>query len=191
MGKGYAQHWRQVAGVIRPDVRIVVPAYEWNDHLSPAEQGFLLRLQAELFPDAYRLVTFTDDRWAVAPALSGHPDGPLVDGEEYPWWVKMRGIVHGLGFQASKEQIDNPRELRQRLAEIVLRVNGTRQPDFPETERDFDNKYHGLAAGTFDVHLWEAGAEWVIKGQRPLSWTQAAGRAALSVPGVIGAGDGF
>lgn len=195
----YADHWDEVADAIRPWVDIVIPAFEWNDHLRPADQDRLLRHLAALFPDAYRLVTFTDDRWAgAAAAQSSHPDGPLPAswrGGEYGFWVAMRGVVHGLAFQAGLDQIDSDkgryRVLRGRLAELVLRLNGTRQPDFPDAERDFDQKFGGVPAGDFDVHLWEGGAEWMFQGSRGPAWGDLAGAAALTVPGVIGAGDGW
>lgn len=197
----YRARWGSVADAIRPHVEIVIPAYEWNDHLTPKEQHTLLHELARLFPDAYRLVTFTDNRWALT-LDTGHrdPEARWVNDpvwglpgglEEYPWWRAMVGVVHGLAFQAPWELINDHAQLRARLAAIVLRLNGTRQPDHPDEERDFDQKFGGHPAGAFDVHAWELGAEWVIRGDRPLAWTEAAGRAALTVPGVIGAGDGW
>jgi hypothetical protein len=195
----YERHWRQVADVIRPYVWIVVPAYEWNDHLTPMEQDHLLHVLAELFPDAYRLVTFTDDRWSGGHAArSEDPDGPLPAAwkdSEYHCWRSWQGIVHGLAFQAPKERIDsaegNHRMLRERLAEIVIRLNGTRQPAFPDVEKDFDGKYGGVGAGDFDLVYWEGPAEWIFAGSRTVEWGDAAGRDALTVPGVAGCGDGW
>ena len=197
----YRARWGGVAEAIRPYVDVVIPAYEWNDHLTPKEQHTLLHELARLFPDAYRLVTFTDNRWALTldtehrepeDRWRGDPVWGLPgDLEEYPWWRAMAGVVHGLAFQAPWELINDHSQLRARLAAVVLRLNGTRQPEFPAEERDFDQKFGGHPAGAFDVHAWELGAEWVIRGDRPLAWTEAAGRAALTVPGVIGAGDGW
>ncbi len=205
--KVYRRHWEGVAPVIRPFVKRVVPAFEWNDHLTPAEQWELLLLLQDLFPDAYRLVSFTDDRWAIAPkAQSHHPDGPLpaaIRGGEYDFWTACRQygkhgqpVVHGLALQAAMDQVDDPRSghkaLRARMAEFVLRLNGTRQPDFPDAERDFDQKFGGQPAGNFDVHFWEGGGEWVIKGYRSVAWADSAGADVLNyLPGVRGAGDGW
>lgn len=195
----YEFMWRRAAPFIRPVAPFVLPAFEWNDHLTPKQQDRLLRVLAELFPDAYRLVTFTDDRWALWYDL-GHPEAQYKDDPvwglpggkaEYQWWQTMNGIVHGLAYQAPWDQINDHRALRERLATISIRLTGARQPEFPDVDRDAMNKFGGVPAGAFDVVYWEGPAEWVISGRRDVAWADRAGAAALTVPGVIGAGDGW
>ena len=191
------RRWRQVADAIRPHVDMCLAGFEFNEYFTPQEQDMLLREMARLFPDAYRLVTFTDDRW-IAGNGGGGPESPLPEswqGAYFGFWGAMKGIVHGLAFQAPFEYIDSAENnhylLRHRLGMLAIRINGARQDWDGWVNADFDSKYPAGPAGDFDLVYWEGPCQWTIRGEKSHDWADTAGRDALTVPGVIGAGDGW
>jgi hypothetical protein len=170
-----AHTWRRIVAAVGCDrMPAQIHGWEWNDALTLESMREVSEMAVTTCPEAYHLLHFAPDRWAASPTKPGDQGGPDPwDGSEARFWHDMQRLgVDGLFFQSGER--DDLAQFMARLEQIALRLRGGGPPAYAGLTLD-------LIAGEYcDPHNPRR------RSGRDESWCREMGRAALTVPGVVG-----